>query len=105
MVIPEEARHDLLPLGGHVELLLQPFGGGDNVTGGSSAAAESHGDLVAATGQGTDLVLHAIQGLLGRLGGLQELEVDGEASLLDGGSEIAPRLRGIFGIERREGVE
>lgn len=105
LVIAEEARDDLLPLSGDVELLLEPFGGGDNVTGGGGAAAESDGDLVAASGQGTDLVLHAIQGLLGCQGGLEELEVGGEASLLDGGSEVPPRLRGIFGIERREGVE
>lgn len=50
LVIAEEARHDLLPLRGDVKLLLEPFGGGDDVTGGGAAAVESLGDLVAAIG-------------------------------------------------------
>lgn len=99
LVIAEEAGDDLLPLSGDVKLLLEPLGGGDNVTGGGTAAVESLGDLVAAIGQGIDLVLHAIQGLLRRTRRLEEVDVDGEASLLDARSEIAPRLRGIFGIE------
>lgn len=99
LVIAEEAGHDLLPLRCDIELLLEPLGGGDNVTGGGTATVESLGDLVAAIGQGIDLILHAIQGLLRRTRRLEEVHVDGEASLLDARSEIPPRLRGIFGIE------
>ena len=61
--------------------------------------------LIAAVGEGIDLVLDSIQSELSSLGSSEEIEVDLEGALLDGGSEIATRMRSVFGIESGESVE
>jgi len=43
--------------------------------------------------------------LLSGIRGLKELLIDGERTLLDGGSEVAARLRGIVGVEGGESRE
>lgn len=43
--------------------------------------------------------------LLSGFGGEKEFEIDGERSLLDGGSEIPARLQGVVGVEGGESVE
>ena len=55
--------------------------------------------LIAAVGERIDLVLNLIQSELSSLGSSEEIQVDLEGALLDGGSEIATSLRSIFGIE------
>ncbi len=39
---------------------------------------------------------------MGREGGVEEMAVDGEAALLDGGLEVAARLRGVLHVEGGE---
>jgi len=39
------------------------------------------------------------------MGSVEEFAVDGERALLDGGSEVATRLRSVFVVEGRECVE
>lgn len=39
------------------------------------------------------------------MGSVEEFAVDGEGALLDGGSEVATRLRSVVIVEGRERVE
>lgn len=39
------------------------------------------------------------------VGSIEELVIDGEAALLDGGSEVAASLRSILVVEGRERVQ
>lgn len=103
LVVAEKAGDDLLPLSGDVELLLQSLRGGDDVPRGLGAAGQGGGDLVAAAGEGVDLVLELVERELGREGGVEEVLVDGEGPVLDGGLEIPPGPRGVVVVEGREG--
>lgn len=105
LVIAEEAGDDLLLLSGDVELLLEALGGGDDVAGGGGASGEGLGNPVAAIGQGFHLELHPIQRLLSRHGSSEEVPIDGERPLFDGGSEIPARLRGVVGVEGGESIQ
>ncbi|KAK7820005.1 hypothetical protein CFP56_039305 [Quercus suber] len=62
-----------------------------------ASAACSH---ICTIGERIDLLLHAIQGALSRIGGAEELAVDVESAGLDSVPEIAARLRSVFGVER-----
>lgn len=42
---------------------------------------------------------------LNGVGSVEELMVDGESALLDGGSEVTARLRSVVIVEGRERVE
>jgi hypothetical protein len=60
---------------------------------------------VATIGEGIDLVLNAIEDLLGGVRGLEELEVDLEGAGLDGRLEVAPRPRGVLRVECRQSIQ
>lgn len=48
------------------------------------------------------LPLDAIQRLVGGERGVEEVAVDGECALLNGGLEVAARLRGVLDVEGGE---
>ena len=105
LIIAEEARDNVLPLSGEIKLLLKAFGSRDDIPSGGSASGERLGNSVTATGKSIHLHLNPIQGVLSHGGGFEEVLVDGEGTLLNGGSKVAAGLRGVVGVEGRECVE
>lgn len=103
--IAKERGDDAVAVRGEIEVALEAVGGGDDVGGGGGAGGESGGDAVAGEGEGEELGVDAVQSGESGVGGFEEVEVDGERAVLDGGSEVAPRLRGVFKVESGESGE
>ena len=100
LIIAKKTRNNLLPLGCDFKLLLQSLSSTDDVSSFGTATVQCFGDPIAAIGERIDLLLHAIQGALSRIGGAEELAVDVERACLDSVPEVAASLRSVFGVER-----